>query len=205
MLLATYGLPSTIFRYVLAVSWPHQVALVVLTVVTFLLEVVPVEIQRRVVNNLVKDRPFLLVVTLCAAYAGAVLIQGATKLGLNVYRGWVGENATRDLRQRVLAYSRVVRSRTPGPQAGGVGAAMIVAEVEPIGGFVGNSISEPLLQGGILLFRACLHSSPRPVDGGRGIRPVRAAANICAADATCDKPPRKCSRVGAQATRHQHR
>ena len=28
---------------------------------------------------------------------------------------------------------------------------MIVAEVEPIGGFVGNSISEPLLQGGILL------------------------------------------------------
>jgi hypothetical protein len=28
---------------------------------------------------------------------------------------------------------------------------MIVAEVEPIGGFVGGSISEPLLQGGILL------------------------------------------------------
>ena len=151
MPLATSRLPSTIFRYVLAVSWPHQVALVVLTVVTFLLEVAPLEIQRRVVNNLVKDRPFLPVVTLCAAYAGAVLIQGATKLGLNVYRGWVGENATRDLRQRVLAYSRMARSRTPGPQAGGVGAAMIVAEVEPIGGFVGNSISEPLLQGGILL------------------------------------------------------
>ena len=151
MALATYRLPSTIFRYVLAVSWPHQVALVVLTVVTFLLEVAPLEIQRRVVNNLVKDRPFLLVVTLCAAYAGAVLIQGATKLGLNVYRGWVGENATRDLRQRVLAYSRMARSHTPGPQASGVGAAMIVAEVEPIGGFVGNSISEPLLQGGILL------------------------------------------------------
>src|SRR6516225_8631308 len=151
MPLATSRLPSTIFRYVLAVSWPHQVALVVLTVVTFLLEVAPLEIQRRVVNNLVKDRPFLPVVTLCAAYAGAVLIQGAAKLGLNVYRGWVGENATRDLRQRVLAYSRMARSRTPGPQAGGVGAAMIVAEVEPIGGFVGSSISEPLLQGGILL------------------------------------------------------
>jgi ABC-type bacteriocin/lantibiotic exporter with double-glycine peptidase domain len=28
---------------------------------------------------------------------------------------------------------------------------MIVAEVEPIGGFVGESISEPLLQGGVLL------------------------------------------------------
>ena len=28
---------------------------------------------------------------------------------------------------------------------------MIVGEVEPIGGFVGSSISEPLLQAGILL------------------------------------------------------
>jgi hypothetical protein len=27
---------------------------------------------------------------------------------------------------------------------------MIIAEVDPIGGFVGGSVSEPLLQGGIL-------------------------------------------------------
>jgi ABC-type multidrug transport system fused ATPase/permease subunit len=151
MPLVAYRLPSTIFRYVVTVSWPHQIALVSLTVITFLLEVAPLEIQRRVVNNLVKERPFQLVVTLCAAYAGAVLVQGAIKLGLNVYRSWVGENATRDLRRRVLGYSRVARSRMLGPQAGGVGAAMIVAEVEPIGGFVGSSVSEPLLQAGILL------------------------------------------------------
>ena len=144
-------LPNTIFRYVFAVSWPHQIALVILTVVTFLLEIVPLELQRRIVNNLVKERPFQLVVTLCAAYAGAVMIQGAIKLGLNVYRGWVAENSIRDLRRRVLAYSRAARSLAPGPEARGVGAAMIVSEVEPIGGFVGGSFSEPLLQGGILL------------------------------------------------------
>lgn len=144
-------LPSTIFGYVVAVSWPHQIALVILTVVTFLLEIVPLELQRRVVNNLVKERPFQLVVMLCAAYAGAVAVQGAIKLGLNVYRGWVAENSIRDLRRRVLAYSRNAQIFTPGPEARGVGAAMIVAEVEPIGGFVGGSLSEPLLQGGILL------------------------------------------------------
>ena len=37
-----------------------------------------------------------------------------------------------------------------GPGARGVGAAMLVGEVEPIGGFVGSSLPEPLLQGGIL-------------------------------------------------------
>ena len=89
--------------------------------------------------------------TLCAAYAGFVLVQGATKLSLNVYRGWVGENAIRDLRRHVLAYLRVARDIAPGAEARGVGAAMIVGEVEPIGGFVGSSIFEPLLQAGILL------------------------------------------------------
>jgi ABC-type multidrug transport system fused ATPase/permease subunit len=144
-------LSNNVFRYVLAVSWQHQIALVGLTVVTFLLEIVPLEIQRRVVNNLVKDRPFQFIITLCAAYAGAVLVQGATKLGLNVYRSWVAENAIRDLRRRVLAYLKSARLATPSPEVRGVAAAMIVAEVEPIGGFVGSSISEPLLQAGILL------------------------------------------------------
>ena len=104
-----HQLPKNVFRYVFAVSWPHQIALIILTVVAFLLEIVPLEIQRRVVNNLVKERPFQLIVTLGAAYASAVLVQGATKLGLNVYRSWIGENATRDLRWRVLAYLRVAR------------------------------------------------------------------------------------------------
>src|SRR5207248_6161511 len=110
----------------------------------------PLGIQGRVVNNLVKERPFQLVITLCAAYAAAVLVQGATKLALNIYRGWVGENATRDLRRHVIGYLTIARSIAPGAEARGVGAAMIVAEVEPIGGFVGTSLSEPLLQAGIL-------------------------------------------------------
>jgi ABC-type multidrug transport system fused ATPase/permease subunit len=146
-----YQLPNTIFRYVFAVSWPHQIALAILTVVTFLLEVAPLEIQRRIVNDLVKERSFELVVTLCAAYAGLVLVQGTTKLVVNVYRGWVAENAIRDLRRHILAYLRTARIAAPGPEARGVGAAMLVGEVEPIGGFVGSSLSEPLLQGGILL------------------------------------------------------
>jgi ABC-type multidrug transport system fused ATPase/permease subunit len=144
-------LPRNLFRYVFAVSWRHQIALVSLTVITFLLEIVPLEIQRRVVNNLVKERPFQLVVILCTAYAGAVLVQGATKLGLNIYRSWVGENAKRDLRRHIITYLRIARVVAPGAEARGVGTAMIVAEVEPIGNFIGGSISEPLLQGGILL------------------------------------------------------
>src|SRR5260370_18454094 len=96
-------MPRTIFRYVLETSALHQLFLLLLTVGVFLLEVVPLELQRRIVNDLVKHRDFWFVVVLCAVYAGTVLVQGGAKLVLNVYRSWVGERATRDLRRRVHA------------------------------------------------------------------------------------------------------
>jgi ABC-type multidrug transport system fused ATPase/permease subunit len=39
---------------------------------------------------------------------------------------------------------------SPAAEAQGITISMIVAEVEPIGGFVGESVSEPLLQAGIM-------------------------------------------------------
>ena len=118
---------------------------------SFFLEVVPLELQRRVVNDLVKNRPYRWVIMLCVVYAGAVVVQGGTKLALNVYRGWVGERARRDLRRRIHAAVEAPHASSPAAEAEGIAISMIVAEVEPIGGFVGESVSEPLQQGGILL------------------------------------------------------
>jgi ABC-type multidrug transport system fused ATPase/permease subunit len=148
--IAVDELPGSVFRYVLATSGGHQLLLLALTVSVFLIEVVPLELQRRIVDNLVKDRPYDRVILLCAVYAGVVLVQGGTKLGLNVYRGWVGERATRELRHRIHSVIEAPLTSSPAAEAQGIAVSMIVAEVEPIGGFVGESVSEPLLQGGIL-------------------------------------------------------
>src|SRR5271169_480936 len=144
-------LPGSVFRYVLATSGVHQLLLLVLTVCVFLIEIAPLELQRRIVNDLVKDRPYRWVIILCAVYAVVVLVQGGTKLGLNVYRGWVGERAVRDLRRRIHAVIEAPPTSSPAAEAQGIAVSMIVAEVDPIGGFVGESVSEPVLQGGILL------------------------------------------------------
>ncbi len=144
------GLPRSVFRYVLGTSALHQLALLALTVGVALLEVVPLELQRRIVNDLVKHRPYSWVIWLCAAYAAVVLVQGGAKLVLNIYRGWVGERAKRDLRRRVHTVVETPAAASPAAEAQGISISMIVAEVEPIGGFVGESVSEPLLQGGIM-------------------------------------------------------
>jgi ABC-type bacteriocin/lantibiotic exporter with double-glycine peptidase domain len=144
-------LPRNVFRYVLKTSGVHQLLLSILAAGVFLMELVPLELQRRIVNDLVKNRDYHLVITLCAVYAGVVIVQGTAKLVLNVYRGWVGERATRDLRKRIQAVVGRAPEAAPAPDAQGTQVSMIVAEVEPIGGFVGGSISEPLLQAGVLL------------------------------------------------------
>jgi len=143
-------MPQSLFRFVIQISGAHQLALVALTVAVFLLEVVPLELQRRIVNDLVKNRGYFDVGILCGAYFSAVLIQGATKLGLNIYRGWVGEQSKRDLRRRICASSGSYGSVSILPDEQGTAVSMVVAEVEPVGGFIGTSISEPLLQAGIL-------------------------------------------------------
>ena len=93
--------PAHVYRYVWETSGRHQAVLVVLTVIVSLLEIVPLELQRRVINDLSKDRRYWFILILCAVYAGTVLVQGGTKLVVNIYRSWVGERATRDLRRRV--------------------------------------------------------------------------------------------------------
>jgi ABC-type multidrug transport system fused ATPase/permease subunit len=144
------GLPRNVYRYVWNTSALHQLVLVALTGVVALLEVAPLELQRRIVNDLVKHRPYSWVIWLCAAYAGVVLVQGGTKLVLNIYRGWVGERAKRDLRRRVHTVIEAPAPTSPAAEAQGITISMIVAEVEPIGGFVGESVSEPLQQAGTM-------------------------------------------------------
>ena len=144
-------LPHHLFRYILATSWVHQIPLLALTVVVFLMEVLPLELQRRIINDAVKNRHYSAILLLCGVYAGVVLVQGAMKLGMNIYRGWLSERAKRDLRRRVSAAAGAPPSGTlTVADVQGTAASMIIAEVEPVGGFIGTSISEPLLQAGVL-------------------------------------------------------
>ena len=107
--------------------------------------------QRRIVNGAVESSSFRFVALLCALYVGVILCQGGLKLVLNVYRGSVSETAVKRLRLEPNL-ERVARADGKQPSGEeGVAISIIVSEVEAVGGFVGTSFSEPILNGGILL------------------------------------------------------
>lgn len=137
-------LPETIMGYVFRYSGKHQIALAALSATVFALSAVPLELQRRIINDAIKSGATNTILMLAAVYAGVALAEQGFKLILNVYRGWVSEAAVRRLR-RTLEVFPEGQTDVPGTRV-----AMMVDEALPIGGFVGMSISEPLLQGGIL-------------------------------------------------------
>lgn len=143
------AMPRTVMGYVLRVTGLHQAGLAVLSVGVFGLSAVPLEFQRRIVNGLTHEMSFESLAWLAAGYAGVALVEQLLKLTLNIYRGWVAENTVRRLRNVVGGLGAI----GPGTSAedAGVEIAMVLEEVEPIGGFTGISVSEPLLQGGILV------------------------------------------------------
>jgi ABC-type multidrug transport system fused ATPase/permease subunit len=133
------------------VSGRDQVILAALSVALFLLEMAPLELQRRIVNDAVGRQEFAAIGLLCLLYVAAALVQGGLKLVLNIYRGSVSEAASQRLRldPNLIAIARAENGR--GSEDEGVAISIIVSEVEAVGGFVGSSVSEPVLNGGILL------------------------------------------------------
>lgn len=88
---------------------------------------------------------------LCAIFLVLVLINGAFKYVINVYSGVVAERMLRRL--RYMLYSHMLRFPLPHYRRLSQGelVQMINAEVEPLGGYVGEALATPAFQGGTLL------------------------------------------------------
>jgi ABC-type multidrug transport system fused ATPase/permease subunit len=157
------SLPPTLLGFTLRFSGWHQLLLAAMSVAVFLAETVPLELQRRIVNDAFKGGAWGAIVTLSLAYAGLAVAQGLLKLGMNIYRARVGEKAVRSLRLTVEQLARGAPPGGLGSDAAGIETSMTLAEADPIGSFVGVYLSEPMLQGGILLsvFGYMLYLQPK--------------------------------------------
>jgi len=145
------GAMTDFYRYIWNVSGRHQVFLSLLAVALFVVQLVPLELQRRIINNATEGAEYRAIAILCLVYVVVVLVQGGLKYALNMYRGSVSEAANRRLRLEVNPAAKAdVADGLDSPDEG-VAISIIVSEVEAVGGFIGSSFSEPLLNGGILL------------------------------------------------------
>lgn len=143
-------MPRSLLGFILMVGRRHQLALAAISILLFVVEAAPLELQRRIVNAATTGATYHAILMLAFGYLGLVTAEGLTKLLLNIYRSWIGEVAIRWLRNWALASSAYPDGSSVEVVAESIQLSIILAEAEPVGGFVGTSISEPLLQIGIL-------------------------------------------------------
>ncbi|MBY5454174.1 ABC transporter ATP-binding protein [Rhizobium leguminosarum] len=142
-------MPRTLTGFIFMMGFIHQTMLLLLSIVLFTVSILPLEVQRRIINGATHGSSINSILVLAFAYLALVLTEGGVKLVLNIYRGWIGEIAIRWLRIAVLdARKQHLDEHTT--LAEGVEMSIVIAEAEPVGGFVGTSISEPVLQAGVL-------------------------------------------------------
>jgi ABC-type multidrug transport system fused ATPase/permease subunit len=158
----------TIYKYLLRYSRKQQIWLTVLAALSFPFLYFFYELPKMIINNAilgspgdfprdlggfgvieVEHIPYLLV--LCVGFLALVVVNQGFKYYINVYRGLTGERMLRRLRYDL--FSRVLRFPQPTfkNMSQGEIIPMVTAEVEPLGGFVGEAFSLPAFQGGTLL------------------------------------------------------
>ncbi len=161
--IATVTMEKSIYRYILRYSLRQQIYLIVLTAASMPLIYVSLEIPKRIINQAIGgvDIPesvlgmpvdqisYLMV--LCGVFLALVIVNGAVKYYLNIYRGVLGERMLRRLRYQL--YTRILRFPLPHFKRTSAGEIipMLTAETEPLGGFIGEAFALPAMQGGLLI------------------------------------------------------
>lgn len=154
---------KSIFTFIWRYSKRNQIILLLVTLLTFPILYVSLELPKRIINDAISGSDqgvvlfgitltqiqFLLV--LCAGFLVAVLANGLLKMRLNTMKGVLAERLLRRFRYQLL--TRILRFPRPFFRNTSQGelVAMVTSEAEPLGGIMGDMVSQPVLQAGQMI------------------------------------------------------
>lgn len=151
------GTPTSIFSFITKLSFEKQVVLCIGSLAILPITYASLELPKRIINEAINAENFSkkaislsvnqpdYLLFLCALFLLVIIASAVVKYWVNIYRGVVAESLTRALRLSVYKKYKIAGKpdRTVVP--------ILIQEVEPIGGFSGDSFSLPILQGGTAL------------------------------------------------------
>ncbi|MBX2886284.1 MAG: ATP-binding cassette domain-containing protein, partial [Granulosicoccus sp.] len=162
------GLFSYIFKY----SKKEQINLILLTLLAFPFYYFSLNLPKIIINDAINGSNFPIntslgignfsipfgqfeqvpyLIILCFLFLFLVIVNSGIKLVINIYRGVMGERMLRRIRlaliERIMKFP-LLRFRDTSQ---GELVSMVSQETEPLGGFIGDAISIPFYQGGLLL------------------------------------------------------
>lgn len=131
-------------------AW-QQVGACLVAVLVTLLNLVPLELQRRIFDNGISASDTSLLFVLGSIYAGVVIGHQLTKLGLSIWQSWISESTVFYMRGHLSVLGG------KGPQVDDEGkedrsiVSILTTETEKLGGYVGTGPSQLVVNGSLLI------------------------------------------------------
>jgi len=143
---------TALYSWVLYKNLPLQLAVVGIIVVTVAMRVLPLEMQKRIINEAIglKDLPALW--RYCALYIGAVTLAGILKYCINLMQVYIGEKTLKVVRERLYEHLlslpiQFYRRTSPGNVI-----SYLITEFIPVATFIGQAVAVPAVN--VLTFLA---------------------------------------------------
>lgn len=154
---------KSLFQFIWKYSKGDQLILLAVTLITFPILYISLELPKRIINDAIggaggdvvllgitlSQIQFLMI--LCAGFLLAVLVNGLLKMRLNTMKGVLAERLLRRFRFQLL--TRILRFPRPYFRTTSQGelVSMVTSEAEPLGGLMGDMLSQPVFQAGQML------------------------------------------------------
>ncbi len=152
------GIPNSFISFIIRFSLKDQVFLCLISLSILPLTYASLELPKRIINEAINPDNFLqkgfypsikqsdYLLMLCSLFLAVIILSAIIKYIINFYKGSVAERLIKLLRN--VTYKKYIRLSRHNDESV---IPIIIQEVEPIGGFSGESFSVPILQGGIAL------------------------------------------------------
>ncbi len=121
-----------------------QLLLLAIILISVFLRVVPLELQKRIINDAISKRDEYLLLWYCGLYISAVLLTGLSKYLINMLQVIIGQKILIGLRTELYLYVlHLPLQRYRGLRTGSAISA-ITGELNAIGAFLGQALAVPL-------------------------------------------------------------
>lgn len=150
-------MPGNVYAYIYQHAFRPQVVVVLLTLALLPLAPIPLELQRRILDDAIATGDVELLVRLCIFYLGVLGLAALLKLAMKIQREFISAGIVHALRRSLYycIYTIVPPAKWQGDSEDrvneGAVVSMLTSEVEKLGGFSGQALSGPLLQIGTLV------------------------------------------------------
>ena len=133
------GPPDRLLPYLWRISRWHQIGLGLLALALTFVGLVPLDLQRRIIDDAIIPGDRSMLIDLALLYMAAVIGHNLLKFLMKWLQGWLAESAVRRARGVLLAHER--QTREGGAKAQGASVSVLGAELDRLGGFIGTGPS----------------------------------------------------------------